>query len=57
MGNSNYGKSEYYSQISWAGFNDAAIDIRLFFADRLANSWSKCRWIEGEANPGLYFYR
>jgi hypothetical protein len=57
MGNSNYGKSEYYSQISWAGFNDAAIDIRLFFSDRLANSWSKCRWIEGEANPGLNFYR
>lgn len=47
MGNSNYGNPAYYSQINWGLYADAGNDIRLFFADRLANSWSKCRWIEG----------
>jgi len=57
MGNTNYGNKDYYSQIDWTTPADASVDVRLFFADRIATSWSKCRWIEGTDRPGLKWYR
>lgn len=29
------------------------MDLRLFYADRGANAWKTCRWIEGTPLPGL----
>ena len=57
MGNSNYGDPKYYSMLDWVTTADATVDVRLFFAHRGANAWSKCRWIEGTDHPGLKFYR
>jgi Cation transporting ATPase, C-terminus len=46
-GNSNYGNIQFKSQLEWLATFDGKVDVRLFYTERLANSWSKCRWIEG----------
>ena len=56
-GNSNWGDLNYKSQLEWIANFDGKVDARLFYTERLANSWSKCRWIEGTEFPGLNFYR
>lgn len=54
-GNSNYKVESKYHAIEWLKTTSGAIDLRLFYTDRDANSWSKCRWNEGDGSP--HFYR
>lgn len=56
-GNSNWGDLNYKRMLEWTANFDGKVDARLFYTERLANSWSKCRWIEGTELPGLKFYR
>ena len=56
-GNTNCNNENYNSSISWIRTEDGNVDLRLFYTARAASSWSKCRWTDGEANQGPYFYR
>ena len=56
-GNTNYGNPDLYRTITWLKTDDASIDLRLFYTDLGADSWSKCRWTDGEADEGPYWYR
>jgi hypothetical protein len=40
--------------LNWNGNQHNGIDIRLFYTSRSPDSWSRCRWNEGE---GLDFYK
>jgi len=53
-GNSNYLSESFKTQLNWNGNQHNGVDIRLFYVDRSPDSWSKCRWNEGE---GLDFYK
>jgi len=56
-GNTNYGIEAFKSKLEWIKSVDGNVDIRLFYTDRDARSWSKCRWTDGDVNEGPYFYR
>lgn len=49
-GNSNCGNDSFKSPISWIKTDEGGLDLRLFYTARAANSWSQCRWIDGDAN-------
>merc|ERR1712086_1084745 len=53
-GNSNYMSDYHKTALNWNGNQHNGIDIRLFYTSRSPDSWSRCRWNEGE---GLDFYK
>jgi sodium/potassium-transporting ATPase subunit alpha len=53
-GNSNYLNESAKTQINWNGNQHNGVDVRLFYVNRTPDSWSRCRWNEGE---GLDFYK
>jgi len=53
-GNSNYMSDSHKTALNWNGNQHNGIDIRLFYTSRSPDSWSRCRWNEGE---GLDFYK
>lgn len=56
-GNTNCGKKEHEDVMMWLKTDQAGVDLRLFYTARAASSWSKCRWIDNDADQGPYFYR
>jgi len=54
-GNSNFGDDDYETTLDWNGSKHDRVDFRLFYTDRPASSWSRCRWLN--ENEGLEFYR
>jgi len=56
-GNTNYGDENAKGKIEWLKTNSGGVDLRLFYVDRPATSWAKCRWTDGEENEGPRFYR
>jgi len=53
-GNTNYGNPNYESsQLDWISQKYATMDLRLFYADKGANAWKTCRWVENTPLPGL----
>lgn len=56
-GNTNWGDPNYKSLLEWVKIDDMNVDVRLFYTERPAESWSKCRWTTGEVGEGPYWYR
>ena len=56
-GNTNYGIAEHYSKIDWLKNEHGAIDLRLFYVNRPASSWSHCRWNDNDTPLTPRFYR
>jgi len=56
-GNTNYGDENAKGKIEWLKTNSGGVDLRLFYVDRPATAWAKCRWTDGEENEGPRFYR
>jgi sodium/potassium-transporting ATPase subunit alpha len=54
-GNTNVGDSDFFEEkLNWLNVQWARIDIRLFYHKRPADSWSSCRWQEGDGSPEWY---
>jgi hypothetical protein len=56
-GNTNYGIAEHYSKLDWLKNEYGAVDLRLFYVDRPASSWSHCRWNDNDTPLTPRFYR
>jgi hypothetical protein len=56
-GNTNYGNPEFYSKMDWLKNEYGAIDLRLFYTQRPASSWSHCRWSDDDTPLTPHFYR
>lgn len=52
-GNSNAGNAEFEGQLAWLKQTAFGMDIRLFYVNRPASSWTKCRW-DDETSPEFY---
>jgi len=56
VGNSNWNSEmNGATELDWNGVKHAAVDFRLFYVNRPAEAWSRCRWLD--ASEGLEFYR
>ncbi len=56
-GNTNYGIAEHHSKLDWLKNEYGAVDLRLFYVDRPASSWSHCRWNDNDTPLTPRFYR
>lgn len=56
-GNSNKGNDAFKMSLDWTSLKTNMIDVRLFYTERPADSWSQCRWRLNSDTPGLDFYR
>jgi len=43
-GNTNFGNKNFAGTLDWNGTKHNKIDFRLFYSEREADSWSRCRW-------------
>ena len=56
-GNTNYGIEQFKGTIDWMMGKNNGIDLRLFYTERPATSWSTCRWNPyDESIPRWYRY-
>jgi len=56
-GNTNFGDANFHGKLDWLKLDAGRMDMRLFYVNRTADAWSKCRWTTGEAGEGPQFYR
>jgi hypothetical protein len=56
-GNTNWGKESFRSTLPWMKTTFGKIDARLFYTERAATDWTKCRWTDGAIDEGPRWYR
>ena len=54
-GNSHGGDANYKGRMNWLKKAYGDIDIRLFYTDRPADAWNRCRWSEDNNSPKFYW--